>query len=59
MFPVIILSFAGLGEVISMQHRALSRELLLKDFLNPADFALKKEKILFIYRCSVRKVINH
>jgi 4-hydroxy-tetrahydrodipicolinate reductase len=37
-------SFAGLGEVISIQHRALSRRTFAEGILKSADFALKKEK---------------
>lgn len=37
-------SFAGLGEVISIQHRALSRRTFTEGILKAAEFALKKEK---------------
>jgi 4-hydroxy-tetrahydrodipicolinate reductase len=37
-------SFAGLGEVISIQHRALSRRTFAEGILKSAEFALKKEK---------------
>ncbi|OGU65515.1 MAG: 4-hydroxy-tetrahydrodipicolinate reductase [Ignavibacteria bacterium RBG_16_36_9] len=36
-------SFAGLGEVISIQHRALSRRTFAEGILKSADFALKKD----------------
>ena len=36
-------SFAGLGEVISIQHRALSRRTFAEGILKSAEFALKKE----------------
>jgi 4-hydroxy-tetrahydrodipicolinate reductase len=38
------ISFAGLGEVISIKHRALSRRTFAEGILLSADFALKKEK---------------
>jgi 4-hydroxy-tetrahydrodipicolinate reductase len=37
-------SFAGLGEVISIQHRALSRRTFAEGILKSAEFALKKDK---------------
>jgi len=37
-------NFAGLGEVISIQHRALSRRTFAEGILKSAEFALKKEK---------------
>jgi 4-hydroxy-tetrahydrodipicolinate reductase len=37
-------SFAGLGEVISIQHRALSRRTFAEGILKSVEFALKKEK---------------
>ena len=37
-------SFAALGEVISIQHRALSRRTFAEGILKSAEFALKKEK---------------
>jgi 4-hydroxy-tetrahydrodipicolinate reductase len=37
-------SFAGLGEVISIQHRALSRRTFAEGILKSAEFVLKKEK---------------
>jgi 4-hydroxy-tetrahydrodipicolinate reductase len=37
-------SFAGLGEVISIQHRALSRRTFAEGILKSAEFALEKEK---------------
>ena len=36
-------SFAGLGEVISIQHRALSRRTFAEGILKSAEFAMKKE----------------
>jgi 4-hydroxy-tetrahydrodipicolinate reductase len=39
-----IVSFAGLGEVISIQHRALSRRTFAEGILKSAEFALKKDK---------------
>ena len=36
-------SFAGMGEVISIQHRALSRRTFAEGILKSAEFALKKE----------------
>jgi 4-hydroxy-tetrahydrodipicolinate reductase len=38
------ISFAGLGEVISLEHRALSRRTFAEGILLSADFALNKEK---------------
>jgi len=37
-------NFAGLGEVISIQHRALSRRTFAEGILKSAEFSLKKEK---------------
>lgn len=37
-------NFAGLGEVISIQHRALSRRTFAEGILKSAEFALQKEK---------------
>ena len=37
------ISFAGLGEIISIQHRALSRRTFAEGILKSAEFALKKE----------------
>ena len=37
-------SFAGLGEVISIQHRALSRRTFAEGILMSSEFALKKDK---------------
>ena len=37
-------SFAALGEVISIQHRALSRRTFAEGILKSAKFAMKKEK---------------
>lgn len=37
-------NFAGLGEVISIQHRALSKKTFAEGILKSAKFALKKEK---------------
>lgn len=42
-------SFAGLGEVISIQHRALSRRTFAEGILKSADFALKKEKGFYTF----------
>jgi len=36
-------SFAGLGEVLSIEHRALSRRTFAEGILNSAEFALQKE----------------
>jgi 4-hydroxy-tetrahydrodipicolinate reductase len=36
-------SFAGLGEIISIQHRALSRRTFAEGILKSAEFALKKD----------------
>ena len=38
------ISFAGLGEVISLEHRALSRRTFAEGIMLSADFALNKEK---------------
>ena len=37
-------SFGGLGEVISISHRALSRRTFAEGILKSAEFAIKKEK---------------
>jgi len=37
------ISFAGLGEVITLEHRALSRRTFAEGILLAAEFALKKE----------------
>ena len=37
-------NFAGLGEVLSIQHRALSRRTFAEGIFMSAEFALKKEK---------------
>jgi 4-hydroxy-tetrahydrodipicolinate reductase len=42
-------SFAGLGEVISIQHRALSRRTFAEGILKSAEFALKKEKGFYTF----------
>jgi 4-hydroxy-tetrahydrodipicolinate reductase len=42
-------SFAGLGEVISIQHRALSRRTFAEGILKSAEFALKKDKGFFSF----------
>ncbi|MCZ7613020.1 MAG: hypothetical protein M5T52_05665 [Ignavibacteriaceae bacterium] len=43
-------NFAGLGEVVSIQHRALSRRTFAEGILKSAEFALKKkERFLFVY----------
>ncbi len=38
------ISFAGLGEVISLEHRATSRRTFAEGILKSAEFAMKKEK---------------
>ena len=43
------ITFAGLGEVISIQHRALSRRTFAEGILKSAEFALKKEKGFFSF----------
>ena len=42
-------SFAGLGEVISIQHRALSRRTFAEGILKSAEFVLKKEKGVYTF----------
>jgi 4-hydroxy-tetrahydrodipicolinate reductase len=42
-------SFAGLGEVLSIQHRALSRRTFAEGILKSAEFALKKEKGFYTF----------
>ncbi|MBE0571869.1 MAG: 4-hydroxy-tetrahydrodipicolinate reductase [Ignavibacteriaceae bacterium] len=42
-------SFAGLGEVISIQHRALSRRTFAEGILKSAEFVLKKENGFFSF----------
>ena len=42
-------SFAGLGEVISIQHRALSRRTFAEGILKSAEFALKKGKGFYTF----------
>jgi len=42
-------SFAGMGEVISIQHRALSRRTFAEGILKSAEFALKKEKGFYTF----------
>jgi 4-hydroxy-tetrahydrodipicolinate reductase len=42
-------SFAGLGEVISIQHRALSRRTFAEGILKSAEFAMKKEKGFYTF----------
>jgi 4-hydroxy-tetrahydrodipicolinate reductase len=37
-------SFAGMGEVLSIQHRALSRRTFAEGILMSAEFSLKKDK---------------
>ena len=37
-------SFAGLGEIISIQHRALSRRTFAEGILKSAEYASSKEK---------------
>lgn len=43
------ISFAGLGEVISIQHRALSRRTFAEGILKSAEFVLKKEKGFYTF----------
>jgi len=43
------ISFAGLGEVISIQHRALSRRTFAEGILRSADFVIKKEKGFYTF----------
>jgi len=43
-------SFAGLGEVISLQHRALSRRTFAEGILLSAEFALKREKGFYSFK---------
>jgi 4-hydroxy-tetrahydrodipicolinate reductase len=42
-------SFAGLGEVLSIQHRALSRRTFAEGILLSAEFALKKERGFYTF----------
>ena len=42
-------NFAGLGEVLSIQHRALSRRTFAEGIFMSAEFALKKEKGFFSF----------
>lgn len=42
-------SFAGLGEVFSIQHRALSRRTFAEGILKSAEFAIKKDKGFFSF----------
>jgi 4-hydroxy-tetrahydrodipicolinate reductase len=42
-------SFAGLGEVITIKHRALSRRTFAEGILKSAEFALKKDKGYFSF----------
>jgi 4-hydroxy-tetrahydrodipicolinate reductase len=42
-------SFAGLGEVISIQHRAVSRRTFAEGILKSAKFAIKKDKGFFSF----------
>jgi 4-hydroxy-tetrahydrodipicolinate reductase len=43
------ISFAALGEVISIQHRALSRRTFAEGILKSAEFVLKKEKGFYTF----------
>lgn len=43
------ISFAGLGEVITLEHRALSRRTFAEGILLSAEFALKKEKGFYTF----------
>ena len=42
-------NFAGLGEVLSIQHRALSRRTFAEGILKSAEFALNKEKGFYTF----------
>ena len=42
-------SFASLGEVLSINHRALSRRTFAEGILRSAEFALKKEKGFYTF----------
>ena len=42
-------NFAGLGEVLSIKHRALSRRTFAEGILKSAEFALKKDKGFFSF----------
>jgi 4-hydroxy-tetrahydrodipicolinate reductase len=43
------ISFAGLGEVISIQHRALSKRTFAEGILKSAEFVLKKENGFYTF----------
>ena len=43
-------SFASLGEVLSINHRALSRRTFAEGILKSAEFALKKENGFYTFR---------
>jgi len=43
------ISFAGLGEIISIQHRALSRRTFAEGILKSAEFVSKKEKGFYTF----------
>jgi 4-hydroxy-tetrahydrodipicolinate reductase len=43
------ISFAGLGEVLTLEHRALSRRTFAEGILLSADFALKKENGIYSF----------
>jgi 4-hydroxy-tetrahydrodipicolinate reductase len=42
-------NFAGLGEVLSVSHRATSRRTFAEGILKSAEFALKKEKGFYTF----------
>lgn len=42
-------SFAGLGEVLSIEHRALSRRTFAEGILKSAEFTLQKQKGLYSF----------
>ena len=43
------ISFAGLGEVISLEHRATSRRTFAEGILKSAEFAMKKERGFYTF----------
>jgi len=43
------INFAGLGEVLSVSHRATSRRTFAEGILKSAEFAMKKEKGFFTF----------
>ena len=42
-------NFAGLGEVLSVSHRATSRRTFVEGILKSADFAMKKENGFYTF----------